>query len=626
MSVDILVKADKEDKPLTRADVERLLREAGSPDNLNLSGRNLKGSDLTSLNLMGIVLNDANLSEAELFRADLTGASLIGANLRQAYLSGAILTGAQLTTANLYKANLIGADLRKAILIGANLSEAYLFGADFSQAYLQSTTFGDVDLAIVKGLETVNHLGPSTIGANTIVLSQGHIPETFLKGAGVSDIIISFMKSLAISSVDYYTCFISYSSKDQAFAERLYADLQSNGVRCWFAPEDMKIGDSIRHRIDESIRLYDKLLLVLSEHSVASQWIEQEVEAALQKERQQGKPVLFPIRLDNAVMESNAAWATHIRHIRHIGDFTGWKQHDDYQQVFDRLLRDLKADSKASTQKTDPSHGRESKEDITMLRVRIVEEPLTAQNFSLIISTLTELHTKCWLIAERRLADLIEFTQTRNLRFVEEAGLIITKLSHNSPADIGLTQGASTNIPESPLKVNVNVDASPKGVMEAVGTGIDALAQAPLRYKEKKLETQAKELEMKQKELEAQSALADQEQARQLALLEAQSALADKEQARQLGLVRADLETQKVSFEIEKQKLELEKQQVALQRERLELEIAARNFAFETADMLVERLYPGVDAETKAMLSRTLVSSLLQLSSSKGLVIVLPSP
>ena len=38
----------------------------------------------------------------------------------------------------------------------------------------------------------------------------------------------------------------------------------------------MKIGDRIRPRIDETIRVYDKLLLVLSKASVESQWVEQE--------------------------------------------------------------------------------------------------------------------------------------------------------------------------------------------------------------------------------------------------------------------------------------------------------------------------------------------------------------
>jgi len=144
--------------------------------------------------------------------------------------------------------------------------------------------------------------------------------------------------------IDYYTCFISYSSHDEPFAKRLYADLQHEGVRCWFAPEDLKIGDKIRHRIDESIHLYDKLLLVFSEHAVKSEWVEHEVEAAFEKERQHHKEVLFPVRLDEAVMQTTEAWAADIRRTRHIGDFTSWKQHDDYQQALERLLRDLKAE------------------------------------------------------------------------------------------------------------------------------------------------------------------------------------------------------------------------------------------------------------------------------------------
>lgn len=43
--------------------------------------------------------------------------------------------------------------------------------------------------------------------------------------------------------------------------EHLHADLQSKNVRCWFAPEDLKIGDKFRTRIEESIRVYDKLMV-----------------------------------------------------------------------------------------------------------------------------------------------------------------------------------------------------------------------------------------------------------------------------------------------------------------------------------------------------------------------------
>ena len=203
----------------------------------------------------------------------------------------------------------------------------------------------NVDLREVKGLETVEHEGPSSIGIDTIYLSQAQIPEIFLRGAGVPEPFITNMRALveSMSPIDFYSCFISYSSKDHDFAERLYADLQSKGVRCYYAPHDMRIGDEIRPCIDEAIRVHDKLLLVLSEHSIASAWVKKEVETAFEKEaRQQGKLVLFPIKLDETVMQTEQAWAADIRRMRHIGDFCAWKQHESYQKALSRLLDDLK--------------------------------------------------------------------------------------------------------------------------------------------------------------------------------------------------------------------------------------------------------------------------------------------
>jgi hypothetical protein len=76
-----------------------------------------------------------------------------------------------------------------------------------------------------------------------------------------------------VGPIDYCSCFISYSSKDQKFADLLHSQLQSKGARVWLAAEDLKIGDKFRTKIDEAIRLYDKLLLVLSEKSVKSPWV-----------------------------------------------------------------------------------------------------------------------------------------------------------------------------------------------------------------------------------------------------------------------------------------------------------------------------------------------------------------
>jgi len=177
------------------------------------------------------------------------------------------------------------------------------------------------------------------------LVRSGPLPEAFLKGCGLSDDFIQQIPFLfwEKAAFEFYSCFISYSTKDKDFAERLHADLQNNGVRCWFAPEDLKIGDKFRQRIDETIRIHDKLLLILSQNSLNSAWVETEVETAFEKERRGSRTVLFPIRLDEQVMETDRAWAADVRRTRHIGDFTHWKHHHRYQQAFQRLLRDLKA-------------------------------------------------------------------------------------------------------------------------------------------------------------------------------------------------------------------------------------------------------------------------------------------
>jgi hypothetical protein len=154
--------------------------------------------------------------------------------------------------------------------------------------------------------------------------------------------LIDYLPSLLNQPIQFYSCFISYSAKDQEFAERLHADLQNKGVRCWFAPHDMPIGAKIWDAIDEAIRLRDKVLLILSEGAIASDWVEDEVSKAFAEERNRKQVVLFPIRLDDAVRESPEPWARKLRDQRNIGDFTRWKEHDAYQKSFERLMRGLR--------------------------------------------------------------------------------------------------------------------------------------------------------------------------------------------------------------------------------------------------------------------------------------------
>jgi len=290
----------------------------------------LSKADLKRQRLTGINFSHTTLTEANLQGVILTNGSLEAADLRDCNLLGAILCGVKLRTADLTEAN----------LIEANFNQADMRGADLSKTLLYETNFANTNLSGVRGLDSCNHLRPSIIDHRTIVKSD-NLPLAFLRGCGLPDVIIDNIAAFKGDPIQFHSCFISYSSKDEEFAYRLHADLQDRSVRCWFAPEDMKIGDPLRTSIDRAIHVHDRLLLILSNTSVYSQWVEQEVEKALERERSERRIVLFPIRIDDEVFNIQAGWASYIRNVRHIGNFCQWEDYAAYKRALDRLLRDL---------------------------------------------------------------------------------------------------------------------------------------------------------------------------------------------------------------------------------------------------------------------------------------------
>jgi hypothetical protein len=181
------------------------------------------------------------------------------------------------------------------------------------------TRFNDVDLTGCVGLDAVTHKAPSSIGIETIERSRGLIPESFLRGCGLSDLEIEFAKlyrenltSEAISDITYRihelrgvgpiqwrAVFISYSRSDSAFVDQLETLLNEHGIRFWRDIHDLKAG-RIETQIDRAIRLNPVVILVLSQNSVESDWVEYEASKARDLEKELKRDVLCPVALDDA--------------------------------------------------------------------------------------------------------------------------------------------------------------------------------------------------------------------------------------------------------------------------------------------------------------------------------------
>jgi hypothetical protein len=143
----------------------------------------------------------------------------------------------------------------------------------------------------------------------------------------------------------------SYSSVDQPFTDRIYADLQAKGVRCWFAPHHGQRGRKLNEQISEAIRAHEKVLLILSRNSMSSEWVKTEIAQARRRELLEHVQILFPISLvsfeeirdwecfDSDIGKDSA------REIREyfIADFQHWNDRGVYEREFEKLLRDLKS-------------------------------------------------------------------------------------------------------------------------------------------------------------------------------------------------------------------------------------------------------------------------------------------
>lgn len=324
----------------------------------DLSKEKLEKIDFEQVDLRDTILHSAILSGANLTRAKLEGSDLRNANLFRAYLLKADLVNSNLEHAILvhadaHRANLSGANLAGATLRSTEFTGAKLDGANLTDSEMSGTVFGSNDLSEVIGLDTIRHNAPSFIGIDTLYKSGGKIPESFLRGCGVPDEFIDYLPSLirAPQAIQFYSCFISYSSKDEEFCKRLHARMRAEHLRVWFAPEDVKGGEKLYEQIDRAIQMHDRLLIVLSEESLKSKWVMTEIRRARKTELREGRRKLFPIRLCSYEQlrdwecldaDSGEDLAVEVRGY-FIPDFSNWKDHDAFESAFDRLLKDLRA-------------------------------------------------------------------------------------------------------------------------------------------------------------------------------------------------------------------------------------------------------------------------------------------
>ena len=321
----------------------------------------LNSADLGEAYLNGANLSRADLRRASLIRAVLTVADLSGTDLNNANLNGANLNGAHLGAADLSGADLSGANLSEAKLFNTDLSGAYLREADFSSTVLAGTNFTRIDLSKTNGLESTKHSFSSNVSTNTLQLSEGEISEVFLRGCGLSDweiesaklykpglsnqeinnIIYKIFDLRANQSIQISPLFISYSHADTPFVEKLEICLIEKGIRFWRDIHDATAG-RLEMQIDHAMRQNPTVILVLSEDSTSSDWVEHEARLARELGKELNRDVLCPIALDDSW--KSARWPARLMEQimeYNILDYSNWEDDKSFEQVFNKMINGL---------------------------------------------------------------------------------------------------------------------------------------------------------------------------------------------------------------------------------------------------------------------------------------------
>lgn len=307
--------------------------------------------DLSGAGLFGAPLNGIDLRGADLRKSDLRNAQLVGVDFRGCRIEGTRLAGANLFAAHFGPIAMYVRHDDISFYLPVAGEAAGLSGPNVTDARFGFTTIDSIDLRSWEGLESVRHQGPSTITVKTLVKSHGQFPPDFLSGCGFPNELIEGLPSILNNAIQFQSCFISYSTNDEDFAKRLVADLKNKGVRCWFSAHDARSGQKLYQQIETAIRTYDRLLVILSDHSMNSEWVKTEINLARRREIDENRIVLFPISL--VPFERIQKWqcfdadigkdsAREIReYLIPIAHYTHWTN-DSYRRACQKLVNDLR--------------------------------------------------------------------------------------------------------------------------------------------------------------------------------------------------------------------------------------------------------------------------------------------
>ena len=132
-----------------------------------------------------------------------------------------------------------------------------------------------------------------------------------------------------------YDIFISHASEDKdAIARPLYNALIDSGISVWFDEAVIKLGDSLRRKIDEGLSRCRYGVVILSPHFLSKEWPQRELDGLVARETATGDKAILPIwhELDRDTL---------IRYSPSLADRLAGQSTDGVQELVKKILQVL---------------------------------------------------------------------------------------------------------------------------------------------------------------------------------------------------------------------------------------------------------------------------------------------
>ena len=92
--------------------------------------------------------------------------------------------------------------------------------------------------------------------------------------------------------------FLSHSSNDKEFVNRLAVDLSNQNLPVFFDKWEINVGDSIVEKINIALESMQGLILIISSNSINSNWVKKELSSALMQSLSDNSIDIYPILIE----------------------------------------------------------------------------------------------------------------------------------------------------------------------------------------------------------------------------------------------------------------------------------------------------------------------------------------